>query len=91
MTKKINSSVKEHITILCYEVLLGEMINQESRMKAKQITENYLNNNGYKINWVKCDEENNSCDVVDSCQVILHISEEVFPGSPDEIIHIITL
>ena len=91
MNKKIDQSVREHLKMLCYEVVLGEIIDQETRNKAKRIVENYLNNNGYKIDLVKCDQENNSPDIVDSNQVKIEIWEETIPGSSTKTIHTVML
>lgn len=91
MTKKIDQKIREHLQILCYEVVLGEMINQETRNKAKTVVENYLNNGGYKIEFVKCDEENNPPDLVDSSQMKIEIWEETIPGSSTKKIHTIIL
>jgi hypothetical protein len=91
MSKKIDQSVRDHLQILCYEVVLGEMIDQETRNNAKVVVENYLNNNGYKIDYVKCDEENNPPDLVDSNQMKIEIWEETIPGSSTKKIHTIML
>jgi len=91
MTKKIDSSVKEKVKLLCYEVVLGEMIDSKTWNNAKEVAQKYLNNNDYKINWVKCDAENNPPSVIDSNQMIITVSEEANPGSSGEIIHEIIL
>ena len=91
MTKKIDQAVRDHLQILCYEVVLGEMINQDTRNNAKRVVESYLNNNGYKIERVKCDEENNPPDLVDSNQMKIEIWEETIPGSSEKKIHTIML
>lgn len=91
MQKKIDKAVIEHVKILCYEVVLGEIIDQKTRNKAKEIAEKYLNNNGYKIDLVKCDQENNPPDVVDSNKMNIKIVEQGEPNTHDKIIHIITL
>jgi hypothetical protein len=91
MNKKIDHSVREHLQILCYEVVLGEIIDQETRDKAKKVAEDYLSNNGYKIELVKCDEENNPPDLVDSNCMKIEVFEETVPGSSIRIIHTIML
>lgn len=91
MTRKIDQSVREHLRMLCYEVVLGEMIDKSTRDNVKKIVENYLNDNGYKIDYVKCDEENNPPDIIDSNQMKVEIWEEIIPGSSIKIIHTIML
>ena len=91
MNKKIDQSVREHLQIMCYKVVLGEMIDQETRNNAKRVVEEYLTNNGYKIEFVKCDQENNPPDLVDSNQMKIEVCEETIPGSSEKTIHTIML
>lgn len=91
MSKKIDNSVKQHIKELCYSKVFAEPIDKTTRSLVKYITETYLNNNGYKINWVKCNEENNPPNIIDAGKLVITISEEDFPGSQSEKIHTIVL
>lgn len=91
MTKKIDQSILENLKFLCYDIVIGEMIDQETMRKVKQLVENRLNNGGYKIEKVKCDEENNPSDLIDSGQMKIEIWEEVIPGSSEKKIHTIIL
>lgn len=91
MSKKIDNAVREHVRTICYEAILFEQIDHETRKKVKEITENYLNNNGYKIERVVCDESNNPPDIVDSRNIKLEIWEETIPGSKLQIFHTIML
>ena len=91
MTKKIDESVREHLRILCYEVVLLEQIDKITRNNAKVVVENYLNNGGYKIDQVICDESNNPPDIVDFNHIKIEIWEQTIPGSSTRIIHTIML
>jgi hypothetical protein len=91
MAKKIDNKILEHVKLLCYEVVLGEMIDQETRNNAKNTAAKFFKENDYSINWVKCDQENNPPDVVDSNRMIINVSEQVESGSLEEIIHTIEL
>jgi len=91
MTKKIEQSTLENLKFLCYDIVIGEMIDQETMSKVKHLVENRLNNGGYKIEKVKCDEENNPPDLVDSGQMKIEIWEEVMLGSSEKKIHTIIL
>lgn len=89
--KKIDNSVLEHIKELCYKEVLGKLINSKTRYYIKTIVENFLNYNGYRINWVKCDQENNDVYMVDSGHVKIEISEEDFSGSQSSKFFVIIL
>ena len=91
MSKTIDSSVIEEVKFLCYDIVLGEMINSRTMSLAKDATRKYLDNHGYKINWVKCDEENNPPGTIDSGNLIVTVSEHDFRNPQREIIHDIVL
>ncbi len=89
--KKIDAATREHLTIICYEAVLGEMIDQVTRNNAKAVVERFLNYEGYDISWVKCDQENNPPDLVDSNRMKIEICENTIQGSSTKIIHTIML
>ena len=91
MQKKINETVREHLRMLCYEVVLGEQIDQITMDCARDVVRTYLNSNGYKIDSVKCDQENNPSDIIDSNKMQVNIVEQGGPNSYDKIIHTIIL
>ncbi len=91
MTKKIDKSTIETLKLICYEAVLGEFINEKTLTKAKDITQQYLDNKGYKIITVKCDWENNPPDVIYRNEVYIDITEEDFPGSQKVLLHRIIL
>lgn len=84
----LNEKTLEHLKILCYEVVLGEMIDAKTRDKAQKVVERYLFDGGYKINYVKCDEENNPPSVVDSNKMIVTISEQTNYSNQHKIYHL---
>lgn len=91
MTKKIDKSTIETLKLLCYEAILGNIINEKALFTAKTIVQQYLDNKGYKIINVKCDWENNSPDIIDRNEVYIDITEEEFPGSQTVLMHRVIL
>lgn len=91
MAKKINNEVLEEIKLKCYEVALMGIINEETLKKVKEVAEKHLNNNGYAVERVKCDFENNLPEVVDRNHVKIEIFERQFSGSQDFCAHTIIL
>lgn len=91
MTKKIDNSILEKVKLLCYDVLLGEQIDEKTLTNTKNIARQYLDSKGYKIINIKCDWENNPPDVIDRNEVIIDITEEEFPGSQSVLKHKIIL
>lgn len=91
MAKNIDESVREHLKILCYEIALGGMIDSQTRSEVKLTVEKYLNNNGYSIELVKCDEENNPPELIDSNQMKVEIFEFIIPSSSEIKIHTLIL
>lgn len=89
--KKIDNSILEKIKRICYEGVLYEFINQESRNCVKELTRVFLDINGYKQNNIKCDEENNDVYMVDSGHIKLEIFEEDLYDSKLIKIHTIIL
>lgn len=88
--KKIDSVVLEELRTLCYDELNFQPIDHKTRYEAVVIISQFLNNNGYKINKVKCDEENNPDSYVDAGRILIHIYEASM-WSKEEFIHTIIL
>lgn len=91
MAKKIDKEILEALRIKCYEVALGEHIDSETMTKVKDMVRSFLDKNGYKINYVKCDLENNPPSVIDAGELHIDISEEVIPGSSESKIFTLVL
>lgn len=91
MAKKIDKEVLEHVRIMCYKAALAGMINAKTRNEVREIAKNYLESNGYLINWVKCDEENNTAITIDENKLIIWISEVDIPGSYKSLMYEIIL
>lgn len=75
MAKKIDAGILEHIRLMCYEIVLGEFISQQLRDEVKIIIQMYLNSNNYNSCDIKCNQENNSPEVIDRGQMIIDIFE----------------
>lgn len=80
--KKINENTLEHLKIVCYEVALSGLIDEQTMTEVKEAAENYLNENGYTDFKVKCDYEINSPEVIDSNKMYVDFMQKEFPGSP---------
>lgn len=89
--KKIDKNTLEALKIVCYEIALAGMIDKQTMTDIKRVAEKFLLVNGYDINWVKCDLENNPPDSIDHNQLVVDISEVVMPGSLECIMHKIIL
>ena len=91
MNKKIDEGILDKLKIECYTAILGEEIDQASRDVVKKISEDYLRNHDYKIQGVKCNQENNPPSVLNDKRIVVWIQEEDFPGSAGCILHEIIL
>lgn len=89
--KKIDEEILEKVQLKCYEVLLHGIIDAEALSEAKRIAEIYLLKQGFLIRTIKCDYENNTCDVIDSGRVYIDITEYEFQGSQSYFKHRIIL
>lgn len=89
--KRIDDKTRQRIKLLCYEVVLGEIIDASTRRLVVETTKKYLADEGYEVEWVKCDEENNPPTVVDCNKMIVQIFQKDFPCSHGGLIHTIEL
>lgn len=91
MSKKITHKTLERLTMICYNEVLGEILDENTMIIVKETVEDFLNNNGYVIDWVKCNQDNNTSVTIDCNKIIIDICELVSPDSIERINHRIIL